>query len=209
MNANTRIFRSCLAAAMGLLFWGCAGSSSNNAPQFSESTGQHPAGWLNTHWSDYAKHPDQCATCHGSITDPATTGGIAKVNCFTCHRSGPGHPDGWTAGSQHGRLGAQQAAGDWSGMASCGRCHGDALTGGLVPISCKSCHTKAPHPDMPWLSASPDTNSSHNATDVSNAPECYKCHANGANSTLVPATPAAAGTAPGCYNNTMCHGQNP
>jgi hypothetical protein len=204
MRATTRIFRGCLAAAMGILFWGCGGTGNDQAPKLSQ-TGQHPAGWQAAHASDYAKHPDQCATCHGSFTDPASTGGISKVSCFSCHASGPGHPKGWSAALQHGRLGAQQVAGEWTGMASCGKCHGDNLKGGLSAVSCTQCHTKAPHPDRPWLGANPNTQSNHSATDVSNAPECFKCHAGGSNSTLTPGTPAL-GAAPGCYNNTMCHG---
>jgi hypothetical protein len=47
---------------------------------------------------------------------------------------------------------------------------------------------------------------SHTFASETNAPECYKCHANGANFTGTKPTPPPAGTAPGCFNNTMCHG---
>ena len=208
MSTSTRIFRSSLAAAMSLLLWGCAGSSNSQAPQFSNNTGQHPTGWLSAHGADYAKHPDQCATCHGSSTDPSSTGGISKVSCFTCHPSGPGHPIGWRAGLQHGRLGAQgvwDPATNRNGMASCERCHGADLAGGIVAISCLQCHSKAPQPNRPWISTSL-TQSRHTLTSFTNAPKCYQCHANGSNFAGTPPPVPVLGTPPGCFNNTMCHG---
>jgi hypothetical protein len=205
-----RIFRTCLAAAISLLFWGCAGKGNDTAPRINDM-GQHPkATWLNTHWSEYAKQPDQCITCHGSVKDPAKAGGVSQVSCFSCHPNGPGHPTGWAAGNQHGRLGAKAAAGDWSGLASCARCHGSDYLGGLAKVSCKSCHTKAPHADKPWRNLNPAL-SNHDGVDVSNAPECIKCHAAGSanNPAGYPATPPTPGATPGCYNNTMCHDRNP
>jgi len=39
---------------------------------------------------------------------------------------------------------------------------------------------------------------------------CAQCHLNGNNSPIgLPSPPAPAGTAPGCFNNTLCHGENP
>jgi hypothetical protein len=199
------LLRSGLAIAISILVLGCAGKTNDAAPKFSE--GKHPTNWLSTHWSEYAKAPDQCATCHGSVKDPAKSGGIAQVSCFTCHPNGPAHPEGWASGLQHGRVGAKAVAADWSGFASCTRCHGDSYTGGITPVSCKSCHTKAPHPDRPWKNADPNQ-PNHDGTDVSNAPECYKCHKDGANSTRVPSASPAPGATPGCYNNTLCHDRN-
>ena len=109
MKAITRIARGCLAVAATLLFWGCAGSGSDQATQLSP-TGQHAAGFVDTHWIDYAKSPDQCATCHGSTTDPNSTGGTSGISCYSCHGGGVAHPAGWEAGLSHGRLGAQAAA---------------------------------------------------------------------------------------------------
>ena len=195
-----------VASAFALLLLGCGGSSTN-APRFNTAKGQHPANWLENHWADFAKNPAQCATCHGSTTDPLTAGGISKVSCFTCHAKGPGHPAGWEAGLQHGRLGAQAAPGDKSGFAYCFKFHVNNISAGLTAASYLACHTKSPHPGKPW--SGPDASKSvHYATDVANASECNKCHANGANSTVKPATPAPAGTAPGCFNNTMCHSKS-
>lgn len=206
---------TCFAAVLALMVWGCSGSATN-APQFNGATGQHPAGWIQNHWVEFVKNPSQCTACHGSTKDPATAGGIAKVSCFTCHANGPWHPAGWSDPSQHGRLGAQLApvvtdsttVPAMAGFAHCAKCHGSDYDNpiGITP-SCKSCHTKAPHPDKPWVSTSVSL-PNHVFTDQANAPECFKCHAAGANSDLKPATPAPAGTDPGCFNNTMCHGTN-
>lgn len=203
---HSNLLRTGLAMAISILVLGCAGKSQDNAPKFSE-LGKHPTDWLSTHWSEYAKQPDQCATCHGSVKDPAKAGGISHVSCFSCHPNGPGHPTGWAAGNQHGRLGAQAVAGDWSGFAACVRCHGDTYTGGISKVSCLTCHTKAPHPDRPWLGTTA-TVSTHYLAHETNATECAKCHKDGANSTRIPSAPPAPGAAPGCFNNTLCHDRN-
>jgi len=197
MKAITRIARGCLAVAATLLFWGCAGSGSDQATQLSPA-GQHAAGFVDTHYLDYAKNPDQCATCHGSTTDPNSTGGTSGISCYSCHGGGVAHPAGWEAGLSHGRLGAQAAATASTGLASCARCHGTDYRGGIAASSCFSCHATSPHPAQPWTSGTPASNSSHTATNVSNATACFVCHA----ATVQPVPPAA----PGCYNNTMCHG---
>ncbi len=206
MSRTKDLLSAVAAAAFTLLFVGCGGSSTN-APRYNTATGQHPTDWLQNHWAEFAKSPSQCTTCHGSTTDPLTAGGISKVSCFTCHPKGPGHPTGWEAGLQHGRLGAQAAPGEKTGFAYCFKCHGNNISAGLTATSCLACHTTSPHPSKPWSGPDP-AKSVHYATDAANVPECYKCHANGANSTIKPATPAPAGTAPGCFNNTMCHSKS-
>lgn len=205
---------SCFAMALALLAWGCAGSAGKAVP-FSATKSDHPAAWLPAHWAEYVKSPDQCRGCHGSTADPALAGGIAKVSCFSCHANGVNHPTGWSAPGQHGRLGAQLAPSvtqeidevvvNGTGFAYCAKCHGSTYDNGLT-TSCKACHTKAPHPAKPWTGLG--TLPSHTATSFLNAPECFKCHAAGANSDLKPLTTPPAGTAPGCFNNTMCHGTN-
>ncbi len=196
---------SCFAMLLALLAWGCAGNAGNAAP-LNAATGKHPATWVQNHWADYVKTPDQCRSCHGSTADPALAGGISKVSCFTCHTNGVNHPAGWADPAQHGR-GAKLAPSTdgmaMAGFAHCAKCHGDTYSNGLT-VSCKACHTKAPHPDKPWYGTTP-SGTNHNATDPGNAPECFKCHAAGANSVLKPLTVPPAGTAPGCFNDTMCH----
>ena len=212
MNRAKQMVGTCIAAVLALMVWGCSGTATNG-PQFNASTGQHPQGWIQNHWAEAVKNPAQCTACHGSATDPAAAGGIAKVSCFTCHANGPWHPAGWSDPAQHGRQGAQLAPSTdptvMAGFAHCAKCHGSNYDNPMVNVpSCKTCHTKSPHPDKPWQ-GSTLSQPSHVFTDRGNAPECFKCHAGGANSSLVPATPAPAGTAPGCFNNTLCHGANP
>lgn len=211
MSRAGLMVKTSLMMASVLLLWGCSSSSNDKAPQFNSATGQHPAGWIQNHWAEYVQHPEQCRGCHGSTTDPTSTGGVAKISCFKCHGS-PDHTTGWSAPAQHGRLGAQAApnpddATAMAGFVHCTKCHGSDYSGGISGISCKSCHTKAPHPDKPWIGTTV-SQPSHTITSFQNASECYKCHKDGANSDRVPTTPAPAGTEPGCFNNTMCHGNS-
>lgn len=212
MSRLKLMVRTSFAVAFALLLWGCSGKS-DKAAQFNPTTGQHPANWLQAHYADYVKTPNQCVSCHGSTSDPASTGGIAKVSCFTCHADGVNHPAGWDLPTQHG-VAAELApvaqvpylAPAMAGFAHCAKCHGSNYDNGLT-ISCRACHTKAPHPDKPWVNADP-TKPNHIHTDQANAPECFKCHAAGSThnpTTLPPVTPPA-GAAPGCFNQTMCHG---
>jgi hypothetical protein len=120
------------------------------------------------------------------------------------------HPANWGDPLQHGRQGAQLAPSTdpkvMAGFAHCQKCHGTEYTNGIV-VSCKACHTKAPHPNKPWVSTSVQK-STHVETDVANAAACAKCHKAGANSDMKPLTTPPAGTAPGCFNETLCHGTN-
>jgi len=215
---NSLLVRTLLAAAAALVFWGCS-SSRGGASQYNATTGQHPANWTNTHYSAYLANPASCTPCHGSTSDSSAAGGTSQVSCFGCHHpNGPNHPANWAEYMQHGRNGAQLAknSADFSmqGFASCTVCHGaDYATGVGTTQSCYSCHTKAPHPDAPWGATNPPANPtisvSHDQTDASNAPECFKCHAAGSTINLklsIPVTTPASGAAPGCFNNTMCHG---
>lgn len=197
---------SCFAMALGLLALGCAGKA-GDAVSLSPSKAQHAADWMTTHYAEYVKKPDQCMSCHGSTSDPAQAGGVSKVSCFDCHTA-VNHPANWADPAQHGRLGAQlPPSADpkaMAGFAHCAKCHGDDYSGGLSKVSCTACHTKAPHPDKPWHGTTA-TKTNHTATNFNSAPECYKCHKDGANSTVKPLAAPAAGAQPGCFNNTMCH----
>jgi hypothetical protein len=204
---------SCFAMILAILALGCAGKAGPGAP-LNTATGQHPTNWIEVHYVGYSQTPDQCRSCHGSTTDPTQAGGISGVSCFGCHTSGLVlHPlSGWGDHMQHGRNGAQLApvatvppqTPVMAGFSHCQKCHGPNYTDGIA-VSCKACHTKAPHPDKPWVSTSL-LNSTHVETDLANAPACAQCHTLGANSDIKPLTPAPAGTAPGCFNNTLCHG---
>lgn len=199
---------SCFAMALALLAWGCAGSA-GPAAALNTTTGQHPSDWIQVHYAGYAATPDQCRSCHGSTTDPAKAGGIVKVSCFTCHPKGVDHPANWADPLQHGRNGAELAPNPtdkfaMAGFARCTKCHGSLYNNGPA-ISCMTCHTKAPHPNKPWVSTTL-TKSTHVENADGNAPECAKCHTAGANSDLKPTTTPAPNTQPGCFNATLCHG---
>ena len=156
-----------------------------------------------------------CTQCHGSDL----SGGISKVSCFGnpagCHH-GP-VVTGWVAAppaaQQHG-VSAKKAPGS-SGFASCQICHGSSFSGGGAQVSCTNnpnaaCHGPAvasPHPARPWHGPT----YTHTDTNTSNATVCAQCHFLGSpnNPANHPAAPAPAGTPPGCFNNTLCHAENP
>lgn len=214
MNKTKRMTGTILAAAFALLGLACSSTVNPQAPKVTEQ-GEHPANWLQVHYAEFVKNPDQCRTCHGSTKDPQQAGGIAKVSCFTCHPNGPEHPADWALPGQHGQSAKSAPATltfvngvvtPGTGFAACSKCHGSTYDNPLgTTTSCKACHTTAPHPGKPWWGTT-DTHTNHVWTNQANAPECYKCHKDGANSDLKPLTPAPAGTEPGCLNSTMCHG---
>jgi hypothetical protein len=223
MNQSLLV-RTFFTAAAVLLSWGCTSSSNSGAPSLNPLTGQHPSDWITNHWSAYLQDGAQCETCHGSASVQPTTPPVSGVTCFGCHHpNGPNHDAAtWTAPGSvtpaHGLAAMAAAAPAFNpaapvfanqGFASCTPCHGalyNDASGGLA-VSCYSCHTTAPHPPTPWGAGLglPDTQPRHDLVDPSNAPECAKCHANGQNSTITPTPPAPAGTAPGCFNGTLCH----
>jgi len=143
-----------------------------------------------------------CTECHGSDL----AGGISRVSCFgntaNCHH---GSTPNWSTPAVHGAA-AKKAPGA-SGFASCRICHGADFRTVRGGTTCFTCHASAPHAPAPWR-GSPFT---HSNTDPANAPVCAQCHFLGSpnNPANHPATPAPAGTAPGCFNNTLCHGENP
>lgn len=192
--------------------------SNDKASNINPRTGKHPANWAvantgGTHPAAYLAGPSACYECHGKDL----TGGISKVSCFnpsrsgiSCHANGPGqHPAGWSDAAAHG-VHAKNIATGVDGFSHCQLCHGSNYAGGVVKKSCLNtagCHgasVSAPHAAKPWLSRLGA--STHSTTDASNASACALCHAAGANSARQPSTPAPAGTAPGCFNNTLCHG---
>ena len=151
-----------------------------------------------------------CTECHGSDL----AGGISRVSCFGntagCHH---GPIAGWVATSpatQNHGVSAKKAPGSY-GFDSCRICHGKNFSGGGAKVSCYTCHgVSAPHPPKPWR-AGAGSLYDHVTTDNANASVCYDCHAYtgtaNPNNPHVPPTPAPGGTAPGCFNGTMCHNQ--
>ena len=180
-----------------------------------DASGQNIAGWLvvpsgGTH-TNFATQEYiagngtfSCTQCHGADL----SGGINGVSCFGnpagCHHDPVAN---WATPAVHG-ADAKKAPGS-SGFASCRICHGNNFSGGGAKVSCFTCHgVSAPHPPKPWLISGGTTNT-HTTTDSTNAPVCALCHSSGSpnNPANHPATPAAAGTPPGCFNGTMCHNE--
>jgi hypothetical protein len=222
------IVRTFLPAAAVLLALGCSSSANTGALPFNPATGQHPANWQTVHWSGYIQDPGQCETCHGTAAAAPAAAPLSGVTCFGCHHpNGPNHPADWNQPADgvpgdaptHGLTAIAAASATFNpaapdqsaygGFATCTPCHGALYNNaaGTYAPSCYSCHTTAPHPPAPWGAGLglPATQSTHDQVDPSNAPECAKCHTGGANSTITPVSPAAPGTAPGCFNGTLCH----
>lgn len=187
---------------------GC--SSANDKNIILDATGKHPAGWAvartgGLHPAVFRANQSACVECHGSATDPITSGGISGVSCFSASRSGivchpdgsSGHPVDWNAPGSHGA-----AAKAVLGYSYCTACHGNNFKGG-VGVSCLTCHSSAPHPAAPWRGTTA-SGTTHTSTNESNAPECARCHLNGQR--LATPEPVPVGTTPGCFNNTLCHG---
>lgn len=162
--------------------------------------GAHPAGFLTSHPALAISSLDQCKTCHGQDL----TGGIAKASCFTaaCHHD---PVPGWALPGTHGLMAKRAPDNTGAGFAACQICHGTDFLGRDAAMACGTCHsTNAPHPGKPWHTAQ----ANHASTDPGNAPVCAQCHFPGStvNPAGHPVSPAPAGTAPGCFNNTLCHG---
>ncbi len=182
----------------------CSRASQTRGAGPSQKGHFHPVNWV-------AIHPGQalapgsvggCKECH-EMSVSRTGSGIPSCMTADCHHN---PIPGWAVPGSHGAKAkmAQDASG--GGMASCQLCHGSDFGGGLSTNACQSCHTvKAPHPVKPWRNSQGST---HVTTDPSNALVCAQCHFPGsaANPPNHPATPASPGAAPGCFNNTLCHG---
>ena len=147
-----------------------------------------------------------CAECHGADLSGGTSGTSCFGNPAGCHH---GPVSNWYdntlgATSQPHGDSAKKAPGS-SGFASCQVCHGSNFSGFLTAPACEECHgAPAPHPSQ-WRTG--DTYA-HTGTAGANAPVCAQCHRDNnlnPDPSLNP-TPAPPGTAPGCYNNTLCHG---
>lgn len=203
-----------LAFAAGCSNANTSGTADGSSANHVDASGRSVSGWLavpsgGTHASsatrNYIANGDAsaCAECHGGDL----SGGISRVSCFGnaagCHH---GPVAGWVGAAQEHGAAAKRLPGS-SGFASCQICHGRSFSGGGSQVACSTCHgVEAPHPGSPWR-GSPYT---HADTDPSNTPVCAQCHFPGSsnNPPGFPAAPAAAGTAPGCFNSTLCHGSD-
>ena len=202
---------STLSLILLVAFAGISGCGNDNSPDVmvsppgwvvAPSGGQHATSATLTFISNGGT--SSCAECHGADL----SGGTSKVSCFGnpagCHH---GPVAGWVAAppaaQSHG-VAAKKAPGS-SGFASCQVCHGELLPPRrrrrtMLPAAMAT----APHPAAPWRGSS----YTHINANAESAPVCVRCHFPGSpnNPANHPATPAPAGTPPGCFNSTLCHG---
>jgi predicted CxxxxCH...CXXCH cytochrome family protein len=194
-----------------------AGGSANTAcASCHGGSAPHPTSWITgtyTHTTTDTSNASVCALCHTNGANspiappsPAASAGTAP-GCFNstlCHAAA-GHPSGWSDPAVHGASAkAAPNPATTTGFSSCQPCHGTTFSGGIANIACYSCHGgSAPHPTS-WITST----YTHTTTNTANATVCALCHTNGANSPIAPPSPPApSGTAPGCFNNTLCHAQ--
>ncbi|MGW8286180.1 MAG: hypothetical protein ACWGPR_10730 [Candidatus Deferrimicrobiaceae bacterium] len=212
MMANGRfrpLWPVLLSILLGLLAFGCSNSNENSGLTLVDEGGNHPSNFISTHPGYAIAEVSQCKSCHGSDL----TGGIADQSCFlsSCHHDPEPNWVVFPPGPPQGHGTSAKAVPGSSGFVSCQICHADDFSGGGAQVPClnASCHGvpgQSPHP-AEWGGG--DTYI-HTTTAEQNAPVCAQCHLNGNNSPIAPPSPPApAGTAPGCFNSTLCHGENP
>lgn len=167
----------------------------------------HPAGWIGNHAGQAVAGVDACSKCH-EISILKVGSGVPTCMTTGCHHQ---TVPGWADPSVHGpRAKMAVNASTGGSLVSCQICHGKNFGGGASANACVTCHgVSAPHPAKPWRTTGGAV-FTHITTDPSNAAVCAQCHYAGSPSNPVghPATPAPAGTQPGCYNATLCHGAN-
>jgi len=211
-KTTSNLLKYGMVLILSVTLWGCGSGNSSAPAAIDPVTGKHVSGWFDfgtggAHPAAYIADPGSCEGCHGKDL----LGGISKVSCSPgpnnrgCHDIFP-HSAGFDDPDVHGGFatGALTPNGIF-GMAHCQKCHGPDYRGGVGP-SCINCHrargsnpaTNAPH------GANWKVSGRHSKSDVTNAAACFQCHAGGAFSHPAQ-NPAPAGTAPGCFNGTLCH----
>ena len=186
----------------GLVLLGCGGGKgANGVAQYYGN--YHPAGWIKDHSGQAVAGVDACTKCH-EVSVLKVGNGVPTCLTTGCHHQSV---PGWANADIHG-MKAKVAVGATGGsLVSCQICHGKNFSGGASANACVTCHgVKAPHPSKPWRTSGGSLQT-HTSTDPSNAAVCAQCHFPGSpnNPAGHPASPAPAGTQPGCYNATLCH----
>lgn len=156
-----------------------------------------------------------CVRCH-EINN--SFGHMAQPFCHNCHSPAPAgfHPAGWINPDNHGAA-AKAAPGPSTGFEICQNCHGNNFAGSGTAPSCvnnASCHgsgVASPHSPAPWRLefGSPPTTRRHTNTDNTvpgNPTACAWCHRGNGTVVITLPTPPPASPVPGCFNNTLCHG---
>jgi len=191
-----------LALLATLTLIGCGGAKKGDANQYYSN--YHPGGWKTAHPGQALAGVSACTKCH-EMSVIKVGSGIPTCMTTGCHHQ---TVPGWADSSIHGTRAKVSADPTSAGsLASCSICHGTDFSGGASAKTCFTCHgVNAPHPPKPWRTSG-GTLWSHTTTDTSNAAACAQCHYPGSpnNPAGHPATPAPAGTQPGCYNATLCH----
>ncbi len=192
---------------------GC--SKANDQSLINPDTGTHSANWYIDHRAAFLADPTACTDCHGSDLH----GGISRVSCFSasfnglaCHAMGPsGHPAGWASPDSHGASAKSfPNSAQTTGFSTCQICHGSDFTGGLSSQTCLNtagCHGAnvfSPHSPGPWI-ITLTSSRTHTTTNPANGPVCGLCHLGGRTPPSYVTLPT--GTTPGCFNNTLCHGE--
>ncbi len=171
---------------------------------FGETGSKVPSGSSWTHgvisghsqFSSNSSESSVCIKCHEVSS--------SLGNGPTCHNCHVEHQTGWDDPAVHGAA-AKSSPGVDTGFAYCQTCHGDDFGGGSSGVPCSYCHiVEAPHPAKPWRGSTP----SHTNTDPQNAAVCAWCHLGGGQVVVNPPSPPPAGSSPGCFNDTLCHGSD-
>ncbi|NTV50766.1 MAG: CxxxxCH/CxxCH domain-containing protein [Geobacteraceae bacterium] len=215
---NPNQCRSCHGSDLkgGIVNLSCFSTNIGNQRCHANGPGGHEDGFIATHFVAFNSDREQCVVCHGSYTDPAASGGVANVSCFSasrgdqsCHTSGPLHPAGYAAPALHGHLAKID-------LVYCQQCHADSATPPRfaipktnMPAGCESagCHSANTAHPSPWLAGrgTPANTTSHiNATAANLDSSCGLCHGVGL---------TGGATAPSCMttavNGIRCHSSSP
>ena len=189
----------------GISCYTCHGVSAPHSP----APWRASAGSTYTHTNTNPANAPACAQCH-----QANPGAPGCFNNTLCHGAAAGHPAGWVAvppaPQPHG-IDAKAA----NGYPGCQTCHGADFAGTTSSgnVSCFNnalCHGATatwPHAPAPWRASAGSTYTHTTTAETGNAAVCAVCHFPGSpnNPAGHPATPAPAGTTPGCFNSTLCH----
>ena len=190
-----------ISVFLALFATGCSNSTGNGA--LVDEQGNHPAGWVSTHYRFALPDGNTCVPCHGSVTSAAESGGISGVSCFLASRNGQGcHVNGPSFTGVHGvpfRTAEHFLATDSSFASVCSNCHAiappdtsplataplcttcHAAGSPLTFLNCSSCHSEPPagaaYPNV--VGAHPTHNGLAGVTGV-----CDTCHSGLGSGTL-------------------------
>ena len=135
-----------LILALGLISFSCSDLQQDITPPSKVSV--HGTDVINPSSATYhglsvkEKTLESCRQCHAFDY----SGGIAQVNCVTCHPALIMHQNDINNPSASGFHGKYIASKNWS-MASCILCHGSNYSGGLASPSCITCHKNTGGPE--------------------------------------------------------------